>query len=98
MMVYVVIGQDGEYAEDRQTAVVWAGVDEEEAFRIAGESKHDCTFFSVWDAGRELSQYYRDYFKGDHNRDNGSHSKWGRNSGAVIERFEHENTSQQSHT
>lgn len=65
--------------------ISWVGTDEEEAFGKVFACSYDQNFITIWENGKELSEYYR--FTMDQIR----FTKWERNSGAIIPRLETEN-------
>lgn len=83
--VYIVEVQDGSY-EDQTHEIVWAGTNEEEAFKAVHSMEHERNSISIWD-GVCLSSYMRDATKDDRGTQFG---KWERNSGAKIPRLEAE--------
>lgn len=82
--VYIVEVQDGSY-EDQTHEIVWAGTDEEKAFKVVFGLEHETNSISIWDEDVCLSCYMRDAVKDDRGT---QFSKWERNFGAKIPRLE----------
>jgi hypothetical protein len=95
MKVYAIEYENAGYPEDRQRSLHWVGVNEEEAYRILEIPANGYTYFSIWEAGQNLSEYSR---QADTNGDGLGRGittgKWERNSGATNERLEAQHVSQ----
>ena len=90
--IYVIrsSGDDGD-------TITWVGTDEEEAFKVINAQHAEKNYISIWENGKEISEYYR-YAWYDNpeqkiafNPDQIRFDKWERNSGAIIPRLENQN-------
>jgi hypothetical protein len=89
MRIYIV-----KCSGDDDTTIVWVGTDEEEAFKTVEDQVAERNYITVWENGKEVSEYYRDAWYSDPNkslrydRKHWRFDKWERNSGEKIPRLE----------
>lgn len=79
---------------DDEDHVVWVGINEEEAFQTVKELNAERNYISIWENGKEISEYYRNCWydnpemKVVYDPKLNRYDKWQRNSGAIIPRLE----------
>jgi hypothetical protein len=80
MKVYIIQTENGD-REDRIKEIHWVGHNEEKALQVLEEIHASYIFFSIWEAGRCLSEYIQDSWIDDREYHKGP---WERNSGEIY--------------
>ena len=99
MKVYIIQTKHGDYCEDWHKEIYWVGHNEESALLMVDEYSVDAearehearVYFSIWEAGKCLTEYMRHSWFNDGSLSRG---KWERNRGTVYPNLEREEKSE----
>lgn len=84
MIIYVVESAGG-YYEDKYRNIEMVTENDEAAYGLVRALRHEHNYISLWEDGRLISEYFRDFYKDDRGD---SFSKWERNCGAINPHLE----------